>query len=394
MTSVVDTSVKHFHSAMVGAPVLSGTAGAMAALLDACLVNGFDVKAGTSLVVASGIATLSFGGTHSAAVDSVILISGVTGALTALNGEQKITAIGAGFVKFATAAADGTAAGSVSFKMAPIGMLSPFTGTNVRTYKSADPAGTGMILRVDDTATTSCRVVGYEQMTDINTGTGPFPTAAQMAGGGYWSKSNAANATAAPWLLIGDGRSFILHVAAYVPSNAASVGGFTRGFGDFAALRPGGDPYACALSYSTNTTVTSQSDGTLDGVNSGTIAMPRAYTGLGSAAMHNTAPFTGASNVVSGMDPTLGSFPGAVDGSLWQARKFFSSGSAPRGILCGLLHVPMSQVFNTFKTRDVIPGTGPTAGRKLMALNPANSIGGTSSSEIGVSFVDITGPWR
>jgi hypothetical protein len=33
------------------------------------------------------------------------------------------------------------------------------------------------------------RASGYESMSDVNTGTGPFPTAAQVAGGGYWEKS-------------------------------------------------------------------------------------------------------------------------------------------------------------------------------------------------------------
>ena len=33
------TGVKYFHSELPGAPVLSGTAGSLQAVLDACLVN-------------------------------------------------------------------------------------------------------------------------------------------------------------------------------------------------------------------------------------------------------------------------------------------------------------------------------------------------------------------
>lgn len=38
-----DTSVKYLHSAMPGAPVLSGTAGSLISVLDACLVNGLSL---------------------------------------------------------------------------------------------------------------------------------------------------------------------------------------------------------------------------------------------------------------------------------------------------------------------------------------------------------------
>ena len=94
MTSVVDTSVKHFHSAMVGAPILNGQAGSMIALLNACLKDGFDIKVATSLTVDSGVATLAFTGSHSATVESVVLVAGSS--VADLNGEQKITAIGGG----------------------------------------------------------------------------------------------------------------------------------------------------------------------------------------------------------------------------------------------------------------------------------------------------------
>ena len=116
MTSPVDTSVKHFHSDMLNAPVLSGTAGSLISVLDACLVNGFDLKSATGLVVAGGVATLSFSGTHSATVGSVILVAGSS--ITALNGEQKVTEVASGVVRFATDEADATASGTITFKMA------------------------------------------------------------------------------------------------------------------------------------------------------------------------------------------------------------------------------------------------------------------------------------
>ncbi|TXT38833.1 MAG: hypothetical protein FD135_2624 [Comamonadaceae bacterium] len=395
MASVVDTSVKYIHSGMVGVPVFNGVPGSLVGLLNAFLITGFDFKSATSLTVASGVATLSFAGQHSAAVDTVILVDGSS--IDALNGEQKVTAIGSGIVKFATAAPDGTATGAITFKMAAAGWTQPFTGTNVATYKSADPASTGMILRVNDTATTLARVVGYESMTDIDTGSGPFPTPVQVSGGGYWAKSSVANTNATSWVLFADGRKLIFHNAAYYSSNATYTSGVTRGFGDDIALRPGGDPYACSISY-TAANVPYDYAGGLDGIYDTYQAMPRGYTGLGSCVIHTLRPYAGLASSQSGIDGYMGAFPSVVDGGLRLGRKFFSSATSnqpPRSDLPGLYHVPQTGVFDAFKTRDIITGTGSLAGRKLMALNPGTSIQSTpTAGSCGVSFVDITGPWR
>ena len=394
MASPVNTSVKHFHSGMLGAPVLSGTAGSLLNVLDACLRDGFGLITATSLVVAAGVATLSFTGSHAATVDSVVLVGGAD--IAALNGEQKVTAVGSGFVKFATAVLPATASGTITCKMAAAGWLSPFTDTNLRTYKSADPASTGMILRVNDTDTRMARVVGYEQMTDINTGTGAFPTDAQIAGGGYWSKSYVANAAAAPWVLVADGRKFILHINSYFPENASYLQGNTRGFGDDISQRPSGDPYACSLNYSRENSVGQQTDGSLDGQFAfANNAMPRSYTGLGGAGVTDCPPYMGAVRGGSGADETFGAFPSQVDGGMRLSKKFFPWGGYIRSELPGLYHVPMSGLFNYYRTRDILAGEGALAGRKLIAFNPAAaSYSPTHASNTGVSWVDITGPWR
>lgn len=401
MASVVDTSVKHFHSGMAGAPVLSGVAGALIAMLDACLVNGFDVKAGTSLVVAAGVATLPFAGTHSATVDSVILLSGAS--VGVLNGEQKITDKGAGFVKFATAAADGAATGSLSFKMAPVGMASPFTGTNLRTYKSMDPASTAMILRVDDTGTYQARVVGYEQMSDINTGTGAFPMPATIAGGGLWAKSIANDASPVPWSIFADGRLFFINICwegAWYPQY---IGHTSRGFGDITPSRPGGDPYACLLNCHLDPTaqpaVAAMNGNFASGSGYNYCRFPRQYTGLGSEVGYEAYGYLGNGGH-SGVDAFMGAFPSKIDGSLMLSAKYLAqsreaANGASRGVLPGQYHCPQSGVASSFSTLSVLPGTGALAGRKLMAVNTVTNINqGAGSALIGTLFFDITGPWR
>jgi hypothetical protein len=161
-----DTSVKYFHSGLTGAPVLSGTAGSLVAVLDACLVNGFAVSAVASLVVASNIATATISGGHSAEVGSVVLVSGATP--SGLNSEKKVLSVGAGNTTLtfdAPGISDQTASGTISLKLAGAGWSKEFTGTNLAAYKSNNVAGTGCRLRVDDTAGKTARVVGYETMT-------------------------------------------------------------------------------------------------------------------------------------------------------------------------------------------------------------------------------------
>lgn len=394
MTSVVDTSVKHFMHTMAAAPVLSGTAGAMIAVLDACLVNGFDIKVATSLVVASGVATLSFAGSHSATVDSVVLVEGVTGPLTALNGEQKVTAIGAGVVKFATAAADGTAAGTISFKMAPAGWEKVFSGTNLAVYRSLDPQSTGMYLRVDDTGATSCRVRGYETMTDVSTGAGPFPTDAQISGGGWLVKSSAAGATVVKYALIADARSVLLNYVPYNGSYPTSVAGGTVFFGDIIAHKPSGDKYAFTLGTATSASAGSAA-GTCDQGQQTSQYFPRSHTGGGASVVEMVRSVSN-SNAISGMDTTFGVFPGAIDGSLLLAAIGISStGSTPlRGTLPGIRHIMHSSLGTVIQPMSTIRGSGPLAGRSLLALGLGGSSTTYPSTGLGISLADITGPWR
>lgn len=395
MASPVDTSVKFFSSTMVNAPVLNGTAGALIALLDACLKDGFDTKSATSLVVVGGVATLVYSGTHSAEVDSVVTVSGSS--ISTLNGEQKITAKSANSVSFATAAVDGSASGSISFKMAPSTWTKPFSGTNLAVYKSADPLATTAYLRVDDSGTTFARVLGYETMSDVSTGTGPFPTTAQMSGGGYWSKSTLANSTGNPWFLITDGRCFYLHVQ---PAAGATPGlnqGFTRFFGDPIALRPSGDAFSAVLSYSNTATILSEWDGAPDGPPVLQIASPRSYTGVGSSVLQASLPYVGT-GVTSGIDPYLGAYPSPVDGAIRLAKRFLTfatTGGAPRSDFPGMYHVPHSGVSESIKFGDTIVGTGQVADRRLRAVRPAaTTITTPTVSNSGTTFFDVTGPWR
>jgi hypothetical protein len=426
MTSPVDTSVKYMHSTMSGAPVLLGQAGSLIALLDACLINGFDLKTPTSLVVAGGVATLTYSGGHSAEKESVILVEGVTGALAALNGEQKVTFKSATEIKFATAAANGNAAGSISFKMAPCGWTKVYAAANKAVYKSADVQSNGHFLWIDDSDPIHTRVRGYESMTAIDTGTGPFPTDTQMSNagattpslGGYWSKGmNASSTNPIGWTFFGDTRIFMYGPMTYqsqLPASEPTRNNYSqshlRGFGDPVSIRPSGDPYGTTLACGGNSSHNSaNSQGSyslaLDGLES-CIYSPRPITGLGSAEQYYPRTFCnpGSVELNSGTATSyLGSFPSPVDGALRLSQRYLRkrlvptpADYAPRAVLPGLLYVPQSSVFSVLPPRTLIQGAAQWAGRALVAYGcgPYSTDVAGNPDGAGLMFVDVTGPWR
>lgn len=385
--------VKHFTSQMRGAPVLNGTAGSLIAVLDACLVTGFGLVTASSVTISGGIATASIPSGTPISPGSVILVAGATPA--GLNGEQRAVASSATTVAWATALADGAASGTITIKLAAAGWVKPFTGTNLAVFRSTDVQahGGGMCLRVDDTAAQMARVVGYESMGDVNTGSGPFPAPAQMSGGGYWSKSSLASAAPVHWVVAADSRFVLIHIVPYSAGSTSHLAGVTRGFGDFLPRRPSGDPFATGLNYSGASVLATQGDGGFD-VDRGTTrtALARSYSGLGGAVMHVSPAYTGA-NVASGADATLGSFPSPVSGEMFLSRGYVSeAGGPPRAGVPGLLTIPQSFVGNSLRLFDKVPGTGDLVGRELLVVS--THAAGLSSATIGAALIDITGPWR
>lgn len=400
---MADTTVKFFNDNMPGAPVLNGVAGSLVALLDAVLVTGFGLRQATNLVVLNGVATLTLANDakNIALLDSVILIDGAS--VAALNGEQRVTGATATTLTFATSAAAGTATGTITVKSAPAGWVKLFTGTNKAAYKSASPEAFATVLRVDDTGTLDARVRGYESMTDVDTGTGLFPTAAQAAGsGGYWAKSGAANATGNRWDFFADGRGFYYAPSSQSGANAASYGQAVYWFGD-ANPHKSTDVFAACL-LSSNSAVASTNSPNYGSIGAGN-SNPASYwtrgiAGIGSAVAAFSLPETGGNGTVSGVDPLLGAFP-PPDGKmrlsryLAQESAVIGSGCILRGVFPGLNHVPQSGLYAVFQRGDKITPTGALAGRKLYAVQVGTSFSDTQSAASGGrAFVDITGPWR
>jgi hypothetical protein len=391
---VTSTTVKHFHSGITTAASLTGAAGSLISVLDACLVTGFGQVSVDSIAIASGVATATISAGHSFGVDGIVLIAG--SGISDLNGEQRVLTATTNTITFATTASDQTVTGTITAKWAPLGWTKVLSGTNVAVYQSADVTSARPFLRVDDSGSTSARAVGYEAMTDVSTGTNAFPTTAQISGGLYWHKATAAGTNARAWTLVGDSKTFYLHMQTTTSGDGASGGVWM--FGDVQADRSG-DAYAAAIVGSlTSGNYTSTSNNT-DGVEysdsgsstRGGYAM-RSYNGLGgSVNLGSTVLGVAGLSGAAAAYPWTGGYPNRADNGLPLARKYVHEyGVTSRGRMRGALF-PLVVCHSAFAWKDKVDGQGDYVGRKLLAVK-CGVIAGTGSA--GVMFFDITGPWE
>ena len=380
-----------FDSSQPGAPVLSGTAGALRTLLKACLVDGFGAGAVATLTVSGGIATATYAGAHPFKVGYVAQFAGATPA--GLNGNKVILSVTGTSVTFAAPGVpDGAATGTITSKAAPAGWQELFAGAlaNVIALKPSVVEATGCVLRVDDTGAINARVRAYEAMSDISTGVGMTPLESQAAGGLWWPKSATANATARAWILVADARGFYLAVA------PAGGDRYTLLFaGDIASLKSG-DAYGYLLTgnQGDQTNAYSVPDGCVGyshrSARTGAYLV-RSHTAIGqsTAAQRIGAHHNGSTaDVYAGTAGySVGTYPnGPNNGLMTGALELHALGI--RGTLPGLLH-PVQDCGNAFATGAIVDGTGDLAGRRLMAIRTGPPADGT----VGTVFIDITGPW-
>ena len=122
---------------------------------------------------------------------------------------------------------------------ASLGWTSVYEDTNKLVIRSADAASPKPYLRFDDTGSGTggarqCFVRGYAAMTNIDTGTGPFPSVAQSTPGIVVRKSATADSTARAWIIVADGRGMHVFI-----DHGASAGNYDHWyFGDITSAIP------------------------------------------------------------------------------------------------------------------------------------------------------------
>ena len=391
--------VKWMKSTFRGAPQIDGSSGGggYLAALYAFLVTGFGAAQALSVTVNNGVGTAVFPSSTVFEYYSVVLIEGVTSPAS-LNGEARVLSQVGSTITFETDAPDGTATGVINFKYAPVGWERVFSEANKAVFRSLDPQSPKFCIRIDDTGAASARVRGFESMSSIDAGTGPFPTDAQINGGGYILKSTETDATTKiPYFLAADSRMYLYALAPGRSVSTTALSMPLRGFGDLIARNPAGDPFAVGISCSNGAGFSSAefSPGTFALPQAGTssIYVPRPIAALTGSTAVTSYAYCGSSSEVTGADSTLGAFPSSVDGELKYGRRYVPvSDQTPRADIPGVLHIPQTGVVAYFSFSDLVPGGGEYAGRMLAALPTTNASVGVVPGAL--SLVDITGPWR
>lgn len=230
---------------------------------------------------------------------------------------------------------------------AAAGWAKAFAGASLAAYRA--PAGNRLYLRIDDTgavgnaATTSARAMGYGTLSDVSTGTNPFPTTAQTSGGFHIPKTlTASAATARPWRLYADDRRFYLIVepnsAAAELGSQSTTDGRMRAvfFGDFISLAASDPSSTILLADSSNGTGSGivSSFGQANGALSTTRArVARNYGGTLSDAVtvSSAAHVTDSGTVTEG-----GLYPGACTDELNLFPIWVRDNGCLRGRLPGL----------------------------------------------------------
>jgi hypothetical protein len=359
-------SVTRYQSTDAGAPSLTGQAGSLITLLDALLVNGYNSGSVTSITRSGSTATVTRAG-HGFQNGDCVLIEGADQA--EYNGEFYISNVATDTFDFTVSGTPATpATGTITAKLAPAGWTKPYSGVNKAAYRLG--GGTQRYLRIVDDGTgaaTYARGVGYETMSDVDTGTGDFPTSAQLSGGLYWYKSSTADATARPWVAVATNEFFVLHVNVNSGTGSQSA---AFAFGDINSYN-GSDAYHTIHIAGNTSTVTS--GGNLHKLSTTGITgnyMARSYTQLGTSIQVGKT-----SDAAKGSGTAMGAggltYPHPVDGGLYLAPVWVNeSAGVVRGVLPGIwnpLHsLPLSD-------GDTFDGLGALAGKSFKALTVANT---------------------
>ncbi len=265
-----------------------------------------------------------------------------------------------------------TGYGSGGSARAAAGWTETFTGTNKAVFRNNPVTGTGGSLRVDDSSTVSgsnaryALLRAYEAMTDVDTGTGPAPTAAQVTNGILTPKSTTADATSRAWVAIANERWCYLFVdLGNTSSGWVGVASLPLFFGDIDTRRAV-DHYQFML---LGTDLTSYSGGgNLSGgmftstpaatTPSGKLYLLRNYLQASGAKSAGICALSDGS--ASGAIGNGGTYPDPVSGGLAIQRIMVAeSARVIRGYMPGVYGTINGQPFTDMSVRTDIEGIPP-----------------------------------
>jgi hypothetical protein len=329
------------------------------------------------------------------------------------NGVQQITVIDGTHFSYTisgTPTTPATTSTAFAYRKAPLAWTTVFTAANKRVYRSPDAASNQFYLRVDDSTVVGnvreAYARGFETMSDIDTGTGTFPTVAQMANGMSWNKSFTADSTARAWTLVGDDKTFYF----WPKLDAVATILLAFGFGHVISNKPGdafntfltGTPLTAYLGvsgvtqgwtpltyYTPPTTWGSGSVGTA------MLYLARQYAQTGGAVAVSAFDGRSVNGAHIGGSGNAGIlYPNGPDGGLWVTSLLVQEHTGGvqliRGRFPGLyVHLHSTIPQNHY---DLVTGVVGLSGVTLLAIQFANNVSSNAQAP-GMHHIDITGPW-
>ena len=421
---MTDLTVKYFNSGMTGAPQIANNWGDLVTMLDACLVNGFALKAIDTLTCVDSVATASISAGHAYRSGQVIEIAGAD--QPEYNGQFRVidtTATTFTCAVSGTPISPATTATSLSAKVAPLGWEKPFSATHKAAYRSKNPQSPQNLLLIDNSLKTPNYTTSWakwgnvgivEDLSDIDTIVGsqaPFdpnkPTQnwKQVEANQWgWYKWYHARQTGYDiygdngsggrnWVLVGDDRLFFLFV-----TNAAGYNWYGRNsycFGDITSFKAG-DNYATVLCaddlYWSNNNYSSypgqfNNYGLVSSLDFTGKVLLRNHSQLGHPVRWGlTSLNTNNGQQICGRGPMP--FPNGSDYSLWLLPTYVREESGHmRGLMPGMLWMPQ---YLPYSDQTIVDNVVGQEGRRFLLIRTQYS----SETEGAQIAFDITGPWR
>lgn len=383
------STVKLYTSEQQGAPELRGNA-SLIAMLDAVLVNGYGEVSVSGITRTSATATVTTATAHGFLTGDIALIAGAT--QTEYNGEFVITRVSDTQYTYAVTGSPATpATGTITSRRAPAGFAKPYAATNRGVYRSDDTAGLRHFYSFWDDGTTAGgfregRVRGFVSMSDINTGTDPFPSTAQRTDGKFIPKSSTADAVVRPWQLITNGRTVYLKLS----PGGSSVGSGLVGFGDTIPTRAG-DTFSSFVAGYWSANMTGHGSNTISALlvnvalstagSTPPLYFPRSFTGVGSPTPASVLANTGSGDVLGSLRTP---YPHTPDNGFYMMPLLAAHNSIIRARLPGLYE---SYHGPCFADRTTLSNVQGLLGRTFMMGQFQQ---GSSSQAL---LFDLTGPW-
>jgi hypothetical protein len=381
-------AIKVYRSTDAGAPSLNGNAASLITVLDAVLVNGYNSISITGITRSGTTATVTCGAAHGLSTDDWALVAGA--AQSDYNIEAQVTVTDSTHFTYQVANSPTTpATGTITVKRAPGGFTKAFSATGKAAYRANRLDSARHFLRVLDDASSAgaykeAQTWSYENMTDVDTGTGPTATVR------YWNKSTTGDGTARNWIIITDGK--LIYYVCGTDGAAATLGGAANYYhagvwGDFISNKAG-DTYnvvhigALNANSQTNGNTNALAQQVQNMTNTGGVLIARSYTAVSSQV-------TDAALMATIMSTVLGAvayitYPHAVDNGLYLTPVNINEGAKGvlRGRLPGAYETMHGRCLPNWTVFDNVQGL---SGRRFIMLYTTTS--GNACSVV----LDITG---